>query len=100
VLVNSAIVSQPADSYTYWSFNTSNVWYAGYLSVNVSSSTSINTYVQVIYSVHGVNYDNTITVGASGTAVFPVLPASIEVRVGNTDLVNGATETVTITYYY
>ena len=97
IWVNSQTISQPANSYTYWNISAS---YAGYVSVNVQSSTTTNTYVEVVYSSHGVNYDNKIVVGTSGTAVFPILPASIEVRVGNTNLINGATETVTITYYY
>jgi septal ring factor EnvC (AmiA/AmiB activator) len=97
IWVNSQTISQPASSYTYWTVSAS---YAGYVSVTVESSTTTNTYVEVIWSAYGVSYDNTITVGTSGTAVFPVLPASIEIRVGNTNLINGATETVTITYYY
>jgi len=39
-------------------------------------------------------------VGTSGTAVFPVLPATIEIRVGNTEAVDNVTATVTATYYY
>jgi hypothetical protein len=118
--VNDTTVTQTANNYTSWSFSAR---YAGYVSVNVQSSTTNNTYARVIYSAYGVDYDNTITVGTSGTATFPVLPAFImymtpsiigsiltpsinaigyfiEIRVGNTNLVNGATENVTITYYY
>jgi hypothetical protein len=112
IWVNDQTVSQSASSYTVWvgptlwfspailvpAFSTS---YAGYVSVDVLSSNTTNTYVEVIWSAYGVSYDNTITVGTSGTAVFPVLPCSnIEIRIGNTNLINGATETVTITYYY
>jgi hypothetical protein len=100
IWVNRQTISQPAGSYTHWTpaFSAS---YAGYVSVQVHTSTTSKTYVQVIYSSHGVDYDQQITVGASGTAVFPVLPSSaIEIRVGNTNLTSGATQTVTITYYY
>jgi cell division protein FtsL len=100
VWVNSQTISQTASSYTYWSpaFSAS---YAGYVSVNVQTSTTTNTYVRVIYYSHGVSYDNQISVGTGGTAVFPILPSSsIDIRVGNTNLFNGATETVTITYHY
>jgi hypothetical protein len=97
VWVNDETVSNPAGASTYWT-RTAN--YAGYVVMNVETSTTTNTYVQVTYSSHGVSYDEKITVGASGTAVFPVLPATITVRVGNTNLLNGATETVTVTYYY
>jgi len=98
VWVDDQTVSQPAGSYTYWTVSAS---YAGYVSVWVQTSTTDNTYVRVIWSSHGVNYDESITVGVSGTAVFPILPASsIEIRVGNSNWLSGATETVTITYHY
>ena len=98
VWVDDQTISQPASSYTYWTFSAS---YAGYISVLVQTSTTSNTYVRVIWSSYGVNFDQSITVGVSGTAVFPVLPcSSIEIRVGNSNLFNGATETVTITYHY
>jgi cell division protein FtsL len=118
VWVNDQTISQSASSYTFWGgphlymtptlYMTPAYWgpafstsYAGYVSVDVLSSNTTNTYVEVIWSAYGVSYDNTITVGTSGTAVFPVLPcSSIEIRVGNTNLSNGANETVTITYYY
>jgi uncharacterized phage infection (PIP) family protein YhgE len=96
--VDDQTVSQPANSYTSWTFSAS---YAGYVSVLVQTSSASDTRVRVIYSSHGVNYDGEIGVGSSGTAVFPLLPSSnIEIRVGNHNLVSGATETVTITYYY
>ena len=97
VFVDHAAVNQPASSYVYWEIP---VDHAGYLVVTVHTSTTTNTYVQVVWSSHGVNYDETIRIGSSGTARFPVLPGTVEVRVGNTNIVNGATQTVTITYYY
>lgn len=98
VWVDSQTVSQPAGSYVYWTVSAS---YAGYVSVWVQTSTTTNTYVRVIYSAYDVNYDHQIGVGTGGTAVFPLLPcSSIEIRVGNTNLLSGATETVTITYHY
>ncbi|MBO3800993.1 MAG: hypothetical protein QW314_00370 [Thermoproteota archaeon] len=98
VLVYDQTVSQPAGSYTYWTVSAS---YAGYVSVWVQTSTTDKTYVRVIWSSHDVYYDHSITVGVSGTAVFPILPASsIEIIVGNLNWLSGATETVTITYHY
>ena len=97
IWIKSQTVSQRANSYIYWTFPAN---YAGYVSVTIESSTSPNTYVRIIYSSHGVNYDNQIIVGTSGTAIFPILPASIEIRIGNRNFLGGATETVTITYYY
>lgn len=102
VWVNDQTVSQPAGglgiSYTTWSESAS---YAGYVSITVLSSTTTKTYANVVYSANGVNFDHSINVGTSGTAYFPVLSSSsITVEVGNGNLSNGATETVTITYYY
>jgi predicted PurR-regulated permease PerM len=98
VWVDHQTVNQLASSYAYWIFSAS---YAGYLTVTVHTSTTDKTYVQVIWDSYGVHYDHSITVGTSGTAVFPVLPCSnVEIRVGNTNLFSGATETVTITYHY
>jgi len=98
VWADGITVSQPAGYYTYWNRT---AHYAGYIRVHVQSSTTTNTYVRVIYSSFGVEYDDEMLVGVGGTAVFPVLPSSpIQVRVGNTNLVDGAAITVTITYHY
>lgn len=96
VLVNAHTISQQAN---YCSYNNFTAGYAGYVSVNVQSSTN-NTYVQVVYSSYGVDYNHLIFVGTSGTAVFPVLPANIQVRIGNTNPSDDATETITIKYYF
>jgi hypothetical protein len=98
VWVNNQTVSQQAGSYTTWSESAD---YAGYVSIQVFSSTAANTYSNVTYSSHGVNYNTQINVGANGTAFFPVLPSSnIIVAVGNGLSSGSATENVTITYYY
>jgi len=75
------------------------LYYTGYVTVDVQSN-STTTYAEVIYSSYGVNYDNNVTVGTSGTAAFPVLPALIKIIVGNTDTVDSVTATVTATFYY
>jgi hypothetical protein len=102
VWVNEQTVSQPAGglgiTYTTW---TESAPYAGYVTINVSSSTTTSTYAEVMYLAYDVNYNNHVNIGSGGTAYFPVLPSSnIIVGVGNGNLINGATETVTITYYY
>lgn len=100
VWISSQTITQAAGYYTYWT-NGFSASYAGYVSVNVITSTTTNTYVEVIYSSHGVTYDNQIVVGTSGTATFPILPSSsINIRIGNTNSLSSATETVTITHYY
>jgi hypothetical protein len=104
IWVNSQTVGQDSGgfgiSYYYWTFSAS---YAGYIVVNVHSSTTTSTAIQVIYNAYGVNYNTQFTnIGTSGVRVFPVLPTSnIQIGVGNGNLLpGGATETVTITYYY
>jgi hypothetical protein len=95
------IISQPADSYTSWYNVGFNASYAGYISVDVQSSTTNNTYVQVIWSSYLASFDQKIVVGTNGTANFPILPTSnIDIRIGNSNIFDGATENVTATYYY
>ena len=76
--------------------------YAGYIIIDVISSTTSNTWVQI-----EINNSNTgtiesqqFTVGYSGTVYFPVLPGTITIYIGNSNLINGASQTVTITYVY
>jgi len=97
--VNAQTVSQGAHSYTYWSFSTS---YAGYVTVTVFSSTTSNTWIEITgTSSNGITYDSgPIRVGYGGTVSYPVLPGTVQVDVGNSNFINGATETVTITYTY
>jgi hypothetical protein len=78
-----------------------NLDYAGYVSVNLES-TSNTTYVQLLYTYNGVNYNQNFAVGESGTAYFPILPTMIEIWVGNTEVSNGdsVNATVTAIYYY
>ncbi len=95
--LNDETVNQDRGSYTYYTYTAS---HAGYVSVQIISSTTSNQYVEAVWSASGVSYDKQITVGTSGTAVFPVLPSSVQIRIGNTNLLNGATATVTITYVY
>jgi hypothetical protein len=98
VWVKDQTVSQPASSYTVWTVSAS---YAGYVSVLVQSSTVAGTHVEAIYSSNGVNFNQEITVSAGDTAYFPILPSSsIQIGVGNGSILNGATETVTVTYHY
>jgi len=85
----------------YYSFSfTAN--YAGYVIVNVLSSTTSNTWVQIkIYNPStGTIESQKYTVGYSGTVYFPVLPGTVTIYIGNSNLINGASQTVTITYVY
>ena len=96
-LVDHKTVNEPSSSYIYWTFHAD---YAGYIVVTVHSSTTSRTYVEVIYNSYGTSFDEKVSVGSSGSAVFPVLPGNIEIRVGNDNMFSGATQVVSITYYY
>ncbi|MDR0492159.1 MAG: hypothetical protein LBH74_00750 [Nitrososphaerota archaeon] len=81
--------------------------YAGYIYVHIDSSTTDKGVVQVSYtsnggkSPHTIRYDQKSSGLALGSSVcFPVLPGTITVSVGNANAINGATQTVTIDYWY
>jgi uncharacterized coiled-coil protein SlyX len=75
--------------------------YAGYVVVNITSSTSNSTYVGLSYSSKGFSYDNTVTVGVTGQAYFPILPTNtLYIKIGNTDTSNLDIQRVTIAYFY
>ena len=97
--VNAQTVSEGPSSDYSWSFV---IYYAGYVTVTVSSSTTSKTWVEIYgISSNGITYTSgQVSVGYSGTVSYPVLPGTVDVYVGNNNLVNGATETVTITYTY
>jgi len=97
-LVNSQTISQPAGAYYTFTFN--NINYAGYITVDVLSSTVYNTTVVIKgTSSNGISYSSgPINVGYSGTVSYPVLPGTVQVEIGS--IFSGATETVTITYTY
>ena len=66
---------------------TTTVWndqldYAGYVVVQATASAN-TTYAEVSYSYAGTNFDYNQTLGTSGTAVFPVLPGTVTVKIGN-----------------
>jgi len=78
---------------------TGNIAYAGYVSLTVESSSN-TTYVQLVYSSYGVNYNQNVTMGTGGTVVFPVLPGDITVVIGNTEPVDEVTGTASAIYRY
>ena len=101
VWINAQTVNNAADSYT--NLGTFTATNAGYIVLNCTSNKP-RTYARIVYAANGVNFDSgEITVGQNGTAIFPVLPASVQVIVGNHAANAGAagvTETVTVTYIH
>jgi cell division protein FtsL len=101
VWLSNQTVNNTADSYTSLGNFTANN--AGYIVLN-ATSTKPRTYARIIYSANGINFDSgEVTVGQNGTAIFAVLPANVQVIVGNHAANAGAagvTETVTILYFH
>ena len=73
------------------------IYYSGYVSIQ-ATATANTTFTQVIYSYAGANFDYNQTIGTAGNAVFPVLPGTLQINIGNMNQTNSAT--VTATYYY
>jgi hypothetical protein len=90
-------VSEPAGYYVYWTFYAD---YPGYVVVTIHTSTTTNNYVEVIWSAYGINYDQRVSLSPGKRR----LPGSarkrrdVEIRVGNANLLSGATQTVSIVY--
>jgi len=93
-------VTVSSDNYTAWY---EYAQWAGYVSIEISNANSSLYYTNIVYSFHGVYQYNArpLNYGTSGTEIFLVPSFSyVYIEVGNNDMVNGATETVTVTYYY
>ena len=99
IVVDNLTVSEPAGSYYTKMLS---LQYAGYITVDIESSTTDNTFVEVIYTSYGVYYENKIIIiGYRGIVQFPVLPSEkIQVNIGITNLSGNATQAFTITYHY
>jgi hypothetical protein len=95
---SSVSVLQPAGgTSTVVSFSAS---YAGYVVVSGTSSTA-NGYIRVTDSYSGYpynTYDHAFGTGA--TLTIPVLPGTVTVIFGNTNLTGTATATISVVYYY
>lgn len=97
LLHNQGVAMTANESVIVWSDYVS---YAGYVAVQVQSSSN-TTYVEVVYSAYGVDYDEAKVVGTSGAVAFPVLPASIvEIKLGNTETSASVEATVIALYTY
>jgi hypothetical protein len=101
IWTDNLTVSQGPNSYNYFAAET--IFHAGYVLVNVQSTTN-NTYVEEDY--YGILYLNRVDVGTSGTMIYPVpiapskLPSNVVIMIGNNNSISGANITATVTYYY
>jgi uncharacterized coiled-coil protein SlyX len=98
-LVQAASLTQQAGEIT-WVWN-EYLDYAGFVAVQVESN-STTTYGEVAYMlpVSEALFEYNVTLGIGGTAVFPVLPGQVEVRIGNNELLDSVNAIVTAFYYY
>jgi hypothetical protein len=97
LLLDTTTITQDANS-------TTTLWndqldYAGYVVVQASANAT-STYAQAIYSYSGYNFNLNQTIGTSGTALFPILPGTVEIDIGNMNETGPNTFTATATYYY
>lgn len=97
ILVYQQPVTQDANTSTPI-FNDA-LYYSGYVVVQ-ATATANTTYAEVIYNYAGANFDYNQTLGTSGSAVFPVLPGSVQINIGNTHQTSTNTATATATYFY
>jgi hypothetical protein len=75
------------------------IYYSGYVAIQSTASAN-TTYAEVIYSYGGTNFDYNQTLGTSGNVVFPVLPGTLTINIGNINQVTSNTVTASATYYY
>lgn len=74
--------------------------YAGYIYVSGTSTTS-NGYVMVTSTFGGYPHnDHRYSFGHGRTLIIPILPGTIEVYFGNTNLFGGASATITVYYVH
>ena len=87
------------DANTTTSIGTAEVDYAGYVVVQATANAN-TTFAEAVYSFGGIDFDFNQTIGESGTTLFPVLPGSVEIKIGNVNQNNSNNVTATITHYY
>ncbi len=84
---------------TIWDQPDTPLFYAGFVTVQVTSSSN-STFVELAYSSYGLVYDNVVNVGTGGTAYFPVLPGAIVITLGSFEANSTVTGTAAVTYIY
>ena len=97
ILLSQQAITQDANSTT--SIFSSSIYYAGYVAIQATASAD-TTFVEVNYIYGGSTFDYNQTIGTSGTAIFPVLPGTLLINIGNTNQTVSNNATVSATYYY
>ena len=75
------------------------IFYAGYVAIQATASAD-TTFVEVNYSYAGSQFDYNKTLGTSGTAMFPVLPGTLFINIGNVNQTTANNVTISATYHY
>jgi hypothetical protein len=76
--------------------------YPGYILITGTSTTTTG-YIEVqdyMTNPSGGYFNPKENFGTGATLIIPVLPGTIGVYFGNNNFLNGATATITVTYYY
>ena len=97
VLISQQPITQDANTTTQVFGD--EIYYAGYVIIQATASAN-TTFAEVSYSAGGTNFDYSQIIGASGSAMFPVLPGTLQINIGNTNQTDANTVTVSATYYY
>ena len=96
VLYQDTSIQNANTAATIWS---DQLEYAGFIVVQATASSN-TTYAEVLYTYGESNIYYNQTLGTAGTALFPVLPGIVEVRIGNTMTSGTNNANATATYYY
>jgi len=73
--------------------------YAGLVVVQTTANLT-STFAQVMYTFGNYNFDYNQTLGANGTAAFPILPGDVLLVIGNLDGQDSNAVNATATYYF
>jgi cell division protein FtsB len=98
LISNQTFTMEPNSNYTVWDQPDTPLLYAGYVVVQVQSSSNL-MYVEMLYDSFGFPFDSTVTV-QNGVAAFPVLPGPAVIVLGNTEPNATVTGTISATYHY
>lgn len=97
ILVYQQPITQDANASTTVFSNS--IDYAGYVVVQATATVN-TTYAEALYTFGGINFDFNQTIGTTGNAVFPVMPGTLQINIGNTNQTAANSITATVTYYY
>ncbi|MCW4003351.1 MAG: hypothetical protein NWE95_05505 [Candidatus Bathyarchaeota archaeon] len=92
------------DSFTQNANTTTEVWTnivetAGYITI-AAQATANTTYAEILFVMGETNFNYNQTIGTSGTAIFPVLPGTVQIKIGNINQAESNSVNATIRYYY